>query len=162
MSNQQPHRIRSPLRGLLNGELCRWLLMNMNKKKLILLGLCMATQLYLGRCVVLSRWAMERHWCETLGGRFEPTSRYGQLVTATSKLPLLPTETALALRFGVLIPVLSLVAVIAASLFWRKSEHEQRLVTALLVITLVSLSLTAGYCYGIGRPPLTITYRLGP
>jgi hypothetical protein len=134
--------------------------MKMQKKSIILLALTIAAHLYLGRCVVLSRWAMERHWCEALGSGFEPTSRYGQILTVTSVLPALPTATEISLRYGVLIPVLGLVATLGVAFLYRRPEHDQRFVTALLMVTLVSLSLTAYYCFGIARPPLTITYRI--
>jgi len=132
----------------------------MNRKTLLLLALCVTAHLFLGWCTFFSRWAMERHWCETLGDGFERGSRYGQVITATSELPPLPTATILALRFGMLTPVLGLVMLLTAAGIWHK--REQTLLVALLIITLASLSLTAFYSFGIARPPLTITYRMIP
>ncbi len=132
----------------------------MNRKTLILLALCIIAHLFLGWCTFFSRWAMERHWCETLGDGFEPASHFGQVITATSELPPLPTPTTLALRFGMLTPILGLVTLLTAAVIWRK--HEQTLLLALLIITLASLSLTAFYSFAIARPPLTITYRMIP
>ena len=132
----------------------------MNKKKILLVAIMVTAYLYLGQCIILSRWAMERHWCEVLGHGFEPTSHYGEFITATSKLPELPIATEISLRYGVLIPALGLLATLVVGFLYRRPEHDQRFVMALLIVTLISLSLTAYYCLGISRPPLFITYKL--
>jgi len=104
---------------------------------------------------------MERHWAEVLGDGFKPIGRW-QLVTVTSELPELPVATEMALRFGMLIPIFGVVATVVAVATLRKPEHAYRLLVSLLAVTVVSLLLTAHYCFGIAWPPLNITYGLSP
>lgn len=131
------------------------------KKNVGILTGVVTTHFFLGVCIFLSRITMERHWCETLGGGWNPRhTRFWHTLTTSVDLCRLPVHTELALRYGMLIPSLGLIALLALAFCYRKTLDDKRLLMALLVVTLVSLILSAVYCLAIVMPSMTITYRM--
>jgi hypothetical protein len=129
-------------------------------RKAILLTVMIAAYLFLGRCIIISRLAMEYHWCEALGFTHGASEGCWRYLTATSNVSKLPLSTEIALRYGVLIPVVGLLGSIGVAGLFRRDSHIGPFMTGLLVVAIVSLILTAYYCYGLAAPSLCITYRM--
>ncbi|HPG01072.1 MAG TPA: hypothetical protein PLE77_13515 [Kiritimatiellia bacterium] len=116
--------------------------MNSMTKKWIIFSLALLAQAVMAAGMLLSKWAMTIIWKYLLEGEA------------------LAFCTDISLKYGMIIPAVGALAVIAIGCRAKSQSDDIRFYATLLIVTATTLIMSALYIAGIVLPALTITWTL--